>query len=98
MAASDFTILRSRSSYSFHWGTSSPAALAEETARLGYAHLALADRNSLAAHVPFVRAARGAGLHPILGVEITGGPLRPIDRRDPAALCLALARTSHQPI
>ena len=43
----------------------------ERAAALGLAGLALTDHDSLAGAVRFHRAAQDAGLHPVIGAEVT---------------------------
>jgi DNA-directed DNA polymerase III PolC len=69
----DFVHLHVHSCCSFHEGTDFPAELASRAARLGFRALALTDTNGLYGAVPFVKAAREAGIEPILGVHLDGG-------------------------
>ncbi|MCX2728462.1 error-prone DNA polymerase [Thermomicrobium sp. 4228-Ro] len=48
-----------------------PEQLVERAATLGYEHLALTDHDALHGVVRFVRAAERAGIHPIVGAEVT---------------------------
>jgi error-prone DNA polymerase len=48
-----------------------PAALAQRAAELGYEHLALTDHQGLYGVVRFARACAAAGLHPVIGAEVT---------------------------
>ena len=63
--------LHAHSYFSLLDGASSPEALVETAARLGLAALALTDHDALHGAVRFWRAAREAGLHPIIGAEVT---------------------------
>jgi DNA-directed DNA polymerase III PolC len=72
--ASSFVPLRSRSRGSLLRGTAPPAELAARAAALGHEALALTDRGGLYAAIPFVQAAREAGLTPLLGAELGDGP------------------------
>ncbi len=65
-----FAELAVRSHHSFLEGSASPRTLAEEAARLGIASLGLCDRNGLYGAVAFLAAARRAGVHPVVGVEL----------------------------
>ena len=67
----DYVELRSRSAFSFLEGASSPEALAERAAELGYGALALADRDGLYGAPRFHQAARAAGLRAIVGADVT---------------------------
>jgi error-prone DNA polymerase len=63
--------LRCRSAFSFLDGASLPEDLVTAAAALGYDALALADRDGLYGAPRFFRAARGTGLRPIVGAEVT---------------------------
>ncbi|MCW5879990.1 MAG: error-prone DNA polymerase [Anaerolineae bacterium] len=63
--------LHAHSHFSLLDGASSPEALVEEAARLGLSALALTDHDALYGAVRFWRAARDAGLHPVIGAEVT---------------------------
>jgi DNA polymerase III alpha subunit len=65
-----FTCLHTLSWYSVLEGVDSPAALARQAAESGYDTLALTDVNSLAGAVEFTRAARQAGVRPLLGARL----------------------------
>jgi DNA-directed DNA polymerase III PolC len=54
----------------------SPEALCARAAELGYAALGLTDRDNLYLAVRFLRAAKGAGLSPVVGAEVSGLPAR----------------------
>jgi len=71
--ANDYVELRARSAFSFLEGSSNPEDLAQRAAELGYAALALADRHGVYAAPRFHRAARAAGLRPVVGAEVTVG-------------------------
>jgi DNA-directed DNA polymerase III PolC len=77
-------------------GVVSPEALCERAAELGHAALGLADIDNLYLAVRFLTAAKGTGLRPIIGAEVTapsGGSralLIPFDRRGWASLCALL--------
>ncbi len=57
--------------YSLLDGASSPEALVGRAVALGMPALAATDHNGLYGAVAFWRAARAAGLHPIIGAELT---------------------------
>ena len=65
------TLLHVHSAFSFLDGCAYPEALVERAAEAGYQALALTDHDNLCGAVRFVRAAREAGLRPILGAEVT---------------------------
>lgn len=65
-----FSHLCVHSGYSFLRGGSRPEELCELAARKGMETLALTDVNGLYGIVPFVGAARDAGLKPITGVDL----------------------------
>jgi len=63
--------LRCRSAFSFLEGGSLPEDLAERAVELGHRALALGDRDGLYGAPRFWKAARAAGLRPIVGAEAT---------------------------
>ncbi len=63
--------LRSASAFSFLRASSLPEDLVAEAARLGYDALALVDRDGVYGAPRFFRAARAAGLRPLVGAELT---------------------------
>ena len=63
--------LHCHSYFSLLDGASSPEALVERAAALGYSALALTDHDGLYGAVRFWRAARARGVKPITGAEIT---------------------------
>ncbi|MEO7191592.1 MAG: error-prone DNA polymerase, partial [Vicinamibacterales bacterium] len=63
--------LHTASAFSFLDGASTPAALIERAAELGYPAVALLDRDGLYGAPQFYRAARTAGLKAIVGTELT---------------------------
>jgi error-prone DNA polymerase len=69
--ATDYVELHCHSYFSLLDGTSSPEALVERAAELGYSALALTDHNGLYGAVRFWRAAQEWGLQPLIGAEIT---------------------------
>jgi error-prone DNA polymerase len=72
----EYVELHSHSYYSLLDGASSPADLVQRAAKLNMPALALTDHDAVYGAVPFVEAARKAGIRPILGAELTltGGP------------------------
>ncbi len=76
------------SNFSFLRGASHPEELVEQAARLGYAAIAITDRNSLAGVVRAHVAAKECGLRLIIGAEIT-----PADA--PSLVLLAPHRTAY---
>lgn len=81
--------LHSASGFSFLEGASDPEDLLGEAANLGYGALALCDRDSVSGAPRFFKAARAAGLRPLVGCEISldqqgvrrGTPNGVLDRR-----------------
>ena len=65
------TELRASSAFSFLRGSSLPEALVVRAAELGYDALALVDRDGLSGAPRFFKAARQAGVRPIVGAELT---------------------------
>src|SRR5580704_12009797 len=77
--------LHAKSNFSFLEGASHPEELVERAAELGYAAVAVTDRNSLAGVVRAHVAAKQLGMKLVIGAEITpdGAPplvLWPTDR------------------
>ena len=70
--------LHCHSAYSFLDGASLPEELAATALELGHQTLALTDHDGVYGSMEFAHAARGLGLRPIHGAEITlsGPPLR----------------------
>ncbi len=62
--------LRCQSAFSFLRGASLPEDLIEEAARLGYVALGLGDRDGLYGAPRFFRAAKDAGIRPLVGAEV----------------------------
>src|SRR5512137_727619 len=85
-----FTHLHVHSCYSFHDGADAPSALVARAAELGCSALALTDTNGLYGAVPFCKAAKAAGIAPLLGAEIDGG-----DAGGPRAVVLARGRAGY---
>jgi DNA polymerase-3 subunit alpha len=65
-----FTHLHCHSNYSFLEGASRVEELVQRAGELGMDTLALTDTNGLYGAIPFYKAARSAGIKPILGVEL----------------------------
>ena len=80
--------LHCKTNFSFLEGASHPDELVLQAASLGYAALAVADRNSLAGVVRAHAAAKQAGLKLLVGAEIT-----PADA--PAAVLIATDRAAY---
>jgi len=65
--------LHSHSCFTFLDGAVHPEDLVARAAELGYRALALTDRDGLYAAVRFARAAKEAGIRPVIGAEVTLG-------------------------
>ncbi len=96
-AAPDYAELHCLSNFSFLRGASHPEELVARAAELGYAALALTDRNSLAGVVRAHLAARQCGLHLIIGSEIVPLDAPPLvllapDRAAYGRLCRLITR------
>ena len=65
--------LHCKTNFSFLEGASHPDELVAQAAGLGYAGMAVTDRNSLAGEVRAHVAAKEAGLKLVVGAEITHG-------------------------
>jgi error-prone DNA polymerase len=65
--------LHAASAFSFLQGASLPEALVDRAAELGYSALALVDRDGVYGAPRFHKAARAAGIRPIIGAELTIG-------------------------
>ena len=66
-----FTELHTSSAFSFLEAASLPESLVERAAALGYSALALIDRDGVYGAPRFHKAARAAGIKPIIGCELT---------------------------
>ena len=66
-----YTELHCHSAYSFLDGASLPEELAAAALELGYRTLALTDHNGVHGSMEFAHAARGLGLRPIHGAELS---------------------------
>lgn len=69
-----FVHLHVHSHFSLLDGAAAPEALAARAAALGMPALALTDHDALFGAVRFYRAAKEAGVHPIVGLELAVGP------------------------
>ena len=65
--------LHTASAFSFLQGASLPETLVDRAAELGYPAIALLDRDGVYGAPRFHKAARAAGIHPIIGAELTIG-------------------------
>ncbi len=75
--------LHTASAFSFLRGASLPETLIERAAALGYPALALLDRDGVYGLPRFHQAAKAAGLHAIVGAELTiAPPVAPSSRRN----------------
>jgi error-prone DNA polymerase len=70
---SSYIELHAASAFSFLQGASLPEALVDRAAALGYPAVALLDRDGVYGAPRFHKAARAAGLRPIIGAELTIG-------------------------
>ena len=69
-----FVHLHTHSHYSLMDGVPSPGELARQAAALGMPALALTDHDALFGAARFYRAAKEAGIRPIIGCELSVGP------------------------
>jgi DNA-directed DNA polymerase III PolC len=67
-----FAPLVNRTAFTFYSGAMLPEVLAAACADRGYGAAGLCDRDGLYAAVRFYKAAKKAGIRPVLGAEITG--------------------------
>ena len=84
--------LHASSAFSFLAGASSPEALIDRAAELGYSALALLDRDGIYGAPRFHKAARLVGIKPIIGAEVSIQPdsnAVPLSS-PPSPLCLPL--------
>ncbi len=82
MSPDPFVHLHVASGYSLQYGASHPHVLVERAAEQEMDTLALTDRDGTYGAVRFVRAARRAGIRPVLGVDLAVA--RPADGSGPA--------------
>src|SRR6266511_5845726 len=75
-----YTELHAASAFSFLRASSLPEDLVARAAELGYPAVALVDRDGVAGAPRFFKAARAAGLRPMVGAELTleGGGCLPL--------------------
>lgn len=66
----NYTELRAASAFSFLDGASHPEELADRAAELGQTAMALSDQNGVYAIPRFVKAAKTAGIRPIIGAKV----------------------------
>jgi error-prone DNA polymerase len=90
--------LHAASAFSFLRASSLPETLVERAAELGYTALALVDRDGLSGAPRFFKAARAAGVRPIVGAALSlpdGGalPLLVETRHGYRNLCRLITRT-----
>jgi len=92
----DGVLLHTHSWYSLLEGVSSPRALLERAARLGYKALALTDTNNLYGAVTFVEEAFHRDVRPLLGTRLRLGRQRCValiaERVGYRSLCRILSR------
>lgn len=65
------------SGYSARYGASHPHDLVGRAAERGITTLALTDRDTVTGIVRFAKAAMGAGVRPVFGVDVAVAPLIP---------------------
>jgi error-prone DNA polymerase len=70
MPVAPYAELHCHTSFSFLDGASAPEELVERAVELGLGALAVTDHGGLYGVVRFATAARDAGLHPVIGVEV----------------------------
>src|SRR5919201_2018651 len=71
VVSSPYVELHAASAFSFLQGASLPEALVDRAADLGYPAIALLDRDGVYGAPRFHKAARAAGIQPIIGAELT---------------------------
>jgi len=76
--ASSYAPLHLHSNYSLLEGASTAEEYVAAAAGMGLPALALTDTNALYGAVPFYRAAKAAGVKPIIGARIEAGPHRAV--------------------
>ena len=94
-SALPYAELHCRTNFSFLEGASHPDELVNRAAELGYAALAVTDRNSVAGVVRAHAAAKEAGLKLLIGAEVTPADAPPVvllatDRKAYGNLCRLL--------
>jgi DNA polymerase III subunit alpha len=86
--AMGFIHLRSHSCYSFLRGLPTPQELAETAAGLSMPALGLTDHHSLSGAIEFFDACQGAGIKPILGLEVDAALPNEMENIKPGSLTL----------
>ena len=71
MTSPPYIELHAHSAFSFLDGASTPLELAGAAAALGYPALALTDHDGIWGSMEFAHCAKGLGLRPITGAELT---------------------------
>src|ERR1700720_3574794 len=71
MTAPPYIELRSRTASSLLDGATTPEALADRAAELGYPAIAMGDRDGVYGHPRFYQAAKKAGVKAIVGADLT---------------------------
>src|SRR5258708_25041847 len=89
--------LHAASAFSFLRASSLPEDLVGRAAELGYPALALLDRDGVSGAPRFFKAARAAGIPPLVGAELTllGGACLPVLVESPSGyrnLCALITR------
>src|SRR5262245_29476542 len=89
--------LHASSAFSFLRASSLPETLVARAAELGYPAVALLDRDGVAGAPRFFKAARAAGIRPLVGAELSleGGGCLPLlvhSRRGYQSLCRLVTR------
>ncbi|MBT2450700.1 DNA polymerase III subunit alpha [Streptomyces sp. ISL-43] len=74
--------LHAASGYSARYGASHPSDLVKRAAERGIGMLALTDRDTVAGAVRFAKAAVGAGIRPVFGVDVAVAPFGSAGRVD----------------
>jgi DNA polymerase-3 subunit alpha len=67
----NYIALHNHSYYSLLDSTMAPAEIVEAAVQCGMKAVGLTDRDSLAGAVEFYKAAQVAGIHPVIGCEVT---------------------------
>src|SRR5262245_51867250 len=73
--------LRVASAFSFLDGSSLPEDLVEQAANLGLPAVALIDRNGVYGAPRFLKAAKAAGIKPLVGAEVALQPAEGMPKR-----------------
>ena len=83
MSSATFVHLHNHSQYSLLDGVSKIRDIVDRTKALGMPAVAVTDHGNLFGAIPFYRAAKKAGIRPIIGIEAYVAPASRHDRRDP---------------